>query len=294
MTRILAFAGTKQAGKTTAANFIHGYQLRANNIVKNFSILENGKLTVATVVKDQHGNESDSDGVILDIHRNDAEFAEWASYNMWPYVKIYSFASTLKEMSIALFDLKREGVFGNNTQKNSTTNYRWEDMPGVVTDENALKSTVIQRLLKSGNLVYHEPGKITHREFLQWFGTKICRKIHDDIWLDNALQHIASEEPLIAVIDDCRFCNEAKAVQTVGGKVIYLTRNPFEDNDISENEIKEYKNFDYVIDNSNMTIHEQNMEIMKALESWGWLGDDVVPNPPEAKNNTGIHTFKKV
>jgi hypothetical protein len=293
MTRILAFAGTKQAGKTTAANFIHGYQLRANSIIKNFSILENGKLTVDTVVRDQQGNESDTVGVILDIHRSDAEFAEWASYNMWPYVKTYSFASVLKEMSVALFDLKRDGVFGNNTQKNSTTNYRWEDMPGVVTDENALKSTVIQRLLKSGNLVYHEPGKITHREFLQWFGTKICRKIYDDIWLENALQNIASEEPLIAVIDDCRFCNEAKAIQTVGGKVIHLTRNPYEDDDISENEIKEYGKFDYVIDNTNMTIHEQNVEIIKALESWGWLGEEQEPNPPQAENNTGIHTFNK-
>lgn len=293
MTRILAFAGTKQAGKTTAANFIHGYQLRANSIVKNFHILENGKLVVDTVVRDQNGNESDSSGVILDIHREDAEFAEWASYNMWPYVKTYSFASVLKEMSIALFDLKRDGVFGNNTQKNSATNYRWEDMPGVVTDENALKSTVIQRLLKTGNLVYHEPGRITHREFLQWFGTKVCRKIHDNIWLDNALQRIASEEPLIAVIDDCRFCNEAKAIQTIGGKVIHLTRNPFEDDDISENEIKGYENFDYVIDNSNMSIHEQNIEIIKALESWGWLGEELAPNPPEAENTTGIHTFKK-
>jgi len=293
MTRILAFAGTKQAGKTTAANFINGYQLRANNIVKDFSILENGKLVVDTVVRDRHGNETDSSGVILDIHRNDTDFAEWASYNMWPYVKTYSFASMLKEISVALFDLKRDGIFGNNTQKNSTTNYRWEDMPGVVTDENALKSPIIQRLLKSDNLVYHEPGKITHREFLQWFGTKICRKIYDDVWLENALHRIAAEEPLIAVIDDCRFCNEAKAVQTVGGKVIYLKRNPYEDDDISENEIKEYGNFDYVIDNSSMTIYEQNIEIMKAVEAWGWLGEENVPNPPQAENNTGIHTFKK-
>jgi hypothetical protein len=293
MTRILAFAGTKQAGKTTAANFIHGYQVRANGIVKNFSIMENGQLAVATVVRDANGNETDSDGVLLDINRNDPEFAEWASYNMWPYVKTYSFASTLKEIAVGLFDLKREFIYGTNTQKNMTTYYRWEDMPGVVTDENALKSTVVKRLIEDGTLMYHTPGKVTHREFLQWFGTKICRKIYDDIWLENTLQRIAVEQPLIAVIDDCRFINEVQAIQNAGGKVVHLKRNPFEDEDISENQLKTHDGFDYVIDNSAMTIHEQNLEIIKALEYWGWLGDEVIPNPPEAENSSGIHTFKK-
>lgn len=293
MTRILAFAGTKQAGKTTAANFIHGYQLRANNIINNFGILDDGRLTVSTVVRDNNGNESNSTGVILDIHRNDTEFAEWASYNMWPYVKTYSFASVLKEISTGLFELKREGIYGNNAQKNTNTHYRWEDMPGVVSDENALKSTVVKRLIDDGTLVYHEPGKMTHREFLQWFGTKICRKIYDDIWLENALQRIAAEQPLIAVIDDCRFVNEVNAVQKAGGKVIYLTRCLYDDTDISEKEIRRHNNFDYVIDNAEKNIHETNVEIMQALESWGWLGDEVIPNPPQAENNSGIHTFTK-
>lgn len=293
MTRILAFAGTKQAGKTTAANFIHGYQLRANSIVKNFSILDNGKLTVATVVKDNKGNETDNDAVILDIHRNDPDFAEWASYHMWPYVKTYSFASTLKEIAINLFDLRRELIYGNNNQKNTNSYYRWENMPGVVTDENALKSTVVKRLIEDGTLIYHPPGKITYREFLQWFGTKICRAIYDDIWLENTLQHIAAEQPLIAVIDDCRFINEVQAIQNAGGKVIHLKRNPYEDDDISENQLKTYDGFDYIIDNSSMSIHEQNLEILKALDTWGWLGDELIPTPPQADNNTGIHTFKK-
>lgn len=293
MTRILAFAGTKQAGKTTAANFIHGYQLRANNVVENFGVLDDGRLVVSTVVRDQNGNESENSGVVVDIHRNDSDFAEWASYNMWPYVKNYSFASVLKEISVGLFDLKREGIYGNNDQKNTNTHYRWEDMPGVVSDENALKSTIVKRLIEDGTLIYHEPGKITHREFLQWFGTKICRKIYDDIWLENVLQRIAMEQPLVAVIDDCRFINEVDAVQKAGGKVVYLTRNPYQDNDLSEKEIQGYNDFDCIIDNSKMSIHEANVEIMNTLESWGWLGDENIPDPPKAENTSGIHKFKR-
>jgi hypothetical protein len=293
MTRILAFAGTKQAGKTTAANFIHGYQLRANNIISDFAILEDGRLTVSTVIRDSNGNESDGSGVFLDINRIDPEFAEWAGYNMWPYVKMYSFASVLKEIAANLFNLKREGIYGNNAQKNTNTHYRWEDMPGVVTDQNALKSTVIKKLIEDGTLIYHEPGKLTHREFLQWFGTGLCRKIYDDIWLENTMQRIALEQPLVAVIDDCRFVNEVEAIQKAGGKVIHLCRNPFKDNDESEKQMGRHRGFDWVIDNREMTIHDVNIEIMEALESWGWLGDENIPDPPKAENNTGIHTFKK-
>ena len=47
-TRILAFAGSKQSGKTTCSNFIHGYQLRCHNIVGDFSVTDKGELVIAT------------------------------------------------------------------------------------------------------------------------------------------------------------------------------------------------------------------------------------------------------
>ena len=47
-TRILAFAGNKQSGKTTCSNFIHGYQLRSNNIVNAFNVTDKGDLVVDT------------------------------------------------------------------------------------------------------------------------------------------------------------------------------------------------------------------------------------------------------
>ena len=35
MTKILGFSGAKQSGKSTCCKFIHGYQLRLNDVVKN-------------------------------------------------------------------------------------------------------------------------------------------------------------------------------------------------------------------------------------------------------------------
>lgn len=293
MTRILAFAGAKQAGKTTAANFVHGYQLRANGVVNNFHILENGNLAVTTVVRNESDKESEETGV-LDIHRNDIEFAEWASYNMWPYVKVYSFASILKDISVNLFGLKRENVYGDNTMKNIKTQYRWEDMPSVISDPEVLKSTVVKRLVKRGKLMYHDPGRMTHREFLQFFGTQICRRVYDEIWHEITMSRIALEQPLVAVIDDCRFINEVDAIQQAGGKVISLLRNPYDDDDVSENELKTHDNFDRVIDNTNLNIHETNIEILKAMNDWNWLGEEVKPETIKPENTSGIHTFRKV
>jgi hypothetical protein len=49
-TRLLAFAGSKQAGKSTCCNFLHGYQLRAQEVVQDFFVDDQGKLVVKTEI----------------------------------------------------------------------------------------------------------------------------------------------------------------------------------------------------------------------------------------------------
>ena len=82
MKRILAFAGSKQSGKNTACNFLHGYQLRCYRIINSFAITDKGELYVDTSGLDEQGNESNVKGII-DITREDIEFAEWAAYFQW-------------------------------------------------------------------------------------------------------------------------------------------------------------------------------------------------------------------
>ena len=254
--RILAFSGSKQSGKTTCCNFLHGYQLRCQSIVENFSVLETGELVVTTSVIDENGAISKADAV-LDVSRVDLEFAEWAIYSMWPYVKKYSFAAPLKEIAIGLFDLTQEQCFGTDQQKNTLTNVRWGDMPGI----NVTKSK--------------KRKKMTAREFLQYFGTEVCRGIKNDVWADRCLKDIYSEDPLLAIIDDCRFPNELDAIQKAGGKVIRLTRSPHEDKHNSEKSLDDCENFDAVIDNANMTIHEACKSLIETLDNWGWLGKEI-------------------
>jgi len=268
MTKILAFSGKKQSGKSTHSNFVHGYQLRAFRVVENFAMTEGGDLLIKT------GEEDDSYGV-LDIRRMDAQFAEWANYNMWPYVKNYSLATPLKLMAVELFGVKEEQVFGTEIQKNTKTHLKWEDMP----KQRAAKRKPAKR------------GKMTAREFLQFFGTDVCRNIYNDVWAERLIKDIELESSLLAVVDDVRFSNEVECVQNAGGKVIRLTRQPYPDSHKSETDLDDYQNFDAVVDNQNMSINETNQEIIKLLEQWGWLGEEVEPSK-ETEQLTGIQKIR--
>ena len=250
MTRILAFAGKKQSGKNTCCNFLHGYQMKSHGLLDDFAISEKGQVRVST--------DGSNQGV-LDVTREDLEFAMWAVDNMWPFIKHYAFASALKEIATGLFSLDKSQCYGSDVEKNTLTWFRWEDMPGYEGENE---------------------GRMTAREFLQHFGTDICRKIHPNIWTDRTIKNISSEEPLIAVISDCRFPNEIEAVKRAGGKVIHLTRSTSTDPHNSETALDSYDDYDAVIDNTNMSILETNKEVIRLIDEWGWLGEAVQEEAP--------------
>ena len=167
-------------------------------------------------------------------------------------------------------------------------------MPGVVTDKRFINENNA-KLFEDGNLLYHKPGNMSYREILQFFGTNICRKMYEDIWHRKLINDISIEQPLIAVVDDCRFVNEVESIKSAGGKVIHLTRQPYKDVHKSENDLFGYENFDCIIDNDNLSIHETNIKILEALDGWGWLGKEIAPPKKEPKKETvgGIHKIKK-
>lgn len=283
MTKILAFSGKKQSGKSTSSNFIHGYQLRAFRVIDNFAITEAGDLLITTDEEGSYG--------LLDVNRIDPQFAEWAGYNMWPYIKKYSLATPLKLMAIELFGINYEQVFGTDKQKNEKVSHLlWENMPGITTT-NIFSHGYLDAGCEAFGVTFHEPGPMTAREFLQFFGTEICRKIHSDIWAERLVKDIELESSLLAVVDDVRFENEIDLIKSAGGKVIRLTREPYSDSHSSETELDGYEGFDGVIENQDMTINETNQEIINLLEKWGWLGDEVEFTNVE-EPSTGIHTIR--
>lgn len=269
---ILVLAGKKQSGKSSGATFVAGYTLAQLGrkgypfCPTNFTIDDEGQLIVNTVWANADGGETYGDGV-LDLTRMDDEFVNWASNIMWPHVKIYNFADTLKQVVSTLFGIPMNVLYGTNENKNQPSCVTWKDMsvflPPRVTGE--LKKTE----------KYEQT--LTVRELLQYFGTNVCRKLYDRCWVDSCFRRIAAEGSELAIIADCRFPNEVKAAKEAGAKVIKLMRQVDEDAHESEMELDKVPktHFDLIIDNTLMTIKEKNQAILDALYNWGWLNTHI-------------------
>jgi hypothetical protein len=254
MTHIIGFSGKLQSGKTTAVRTLIANEL--NNLGYRARIREDGQLMLV------HNLETKEEG-LLDIESKRAEIVEFLT-PVWQYVKNYNFAEALKEFCIQVLGLSYESCYGTQEQKNEPTHLLWENMPGVFTTNYRGKTKEVQE--KFG-LIYHQPGQMTGREVLQYFGTNICRKMYNDCWVKNTIKRIQTEQPTIAILGDVRFRNEVLAIQAEGGKVIRLLRNPSPDNDKSETDLDDFTGFDCVIDNTNMNIPEQSVKIMEYLLS---------------------------
>lgn len=232
--KIIGIAGRKQAGKNTVANCINGNVLLSKEMIKDFYIDDNGKLIVQT--SDSNGNVGYGE---FDVTRKDSPFVEYAHRELWPYIKVYHFADPLKEMAINLFNINPQQVYGSDDEKNKPTHLLWEDIPSVPKD-------------KTGNM--------TAREFLQYFGTDVVRKIYHNAWVNATLNRVLVEQSEIAIIPDVRFPNEVSAIRDNGGIVIRLTRDLYHSDHDSEQaldiEMFDWKNFDIIIDNSNMNIED--------------------------------------
>ena len=247
MSNIIAFAGAKQSGKTTSVNFLHGHEMKSNGFIKKFFIDEGGRLVVNAKYLHDNDKEFESMGV-FDVFQESQTFADYASSTFWPFVKAYNFADPLKRLCIALFGLDREQCYGTDEQKNSLTDILWD------------------------NVSQDSSGRMTAREFMQAFGTDICRKIKDDVWVSLCIKQIKDENPNLALIGDCRFKNEIDAVHEAGGKVIYFTRNSESSDGHDSEKASEYKeHYDCIIDNTNTSVEEQNKLVLEQIQAWGIL-----------------------
>ena len=245
MGRIIGISGRKQSGKSTTANYINGDILLQREMVQNFEIDEDGKLLIKTVMQD--GSKALG---IFDVTRRDSVFVNYAQKELWPFVKVYHFADHLKAIAIELFGIEPRCVFGTDEDKNQLTNYSWEDMPTETS----------------------KTGTMTAREFLQYFGTTLVRRINTNAWVQACIKRIQSEDSGVAVIPDVRFPNEVQAVKHAGGVVIRMERDLFNDDHKCESALDQDKfdwnEFDAIIPNSAVTIPQLTAELDKISHLW--------------------------
>lgn len=161
-------------------------------------------------------------------------------------VKIYNFADPLKQdICMGILGLSYDQCYGSDKDKNTMTDISWE-------------------------------GKLlTAREVMQFVGTDLFRKMKYNVWADATINKIKNEGVDFAIIADCRFPNEVKAIKDAGGVVIRLTRNPFNSDHSSETALDsknyDYRNFDLILTNHTMDIGQQSYTLMKFLTKKGLL-----------------------
>lgn len=98
--------------------------------------------------------------------------------------KRYAFADPLKEIAMRTLNLSREQCYGTQVQKEAV-DPRYGFSP---------------------------------RWFLQRLGTEGCRAVFGaDVWIDLLVEQLRREAPAVAVIEDMRFSNEARAIREMRG-----------------------------------------------------------------------------
>lgn len=154
---------------------------------------------------------------------------------------IYNFADPLKkDICMNILGLSYDQCYGEDIDKNSLTDIRWDNQ------------------------------LLTAREVMQIVGTDIFRKMKNNVWADATLNKIKTDKPKLAIIADCRFPNEVEAIKNANGLVIKLNRNLYDSQHSSETALDEInypvKNFDLVINNQILDIREQNLTILRFLQ----------------------------
>jgi hypothetical protein len=273
MTKILGISGKKQSGKDTAANYILGSVMKKLNYVREFKITPQGKLYVWW--------HNCTEGIV-DYDSNSTYMSGFKEEYLDKHIKLYSFADCLKkEICIKMLGLTYEQCYGTDEQKNSLTHLKWEDMPGW------LQPDMVATLLSEAggycgndgikwyfpNTTIHEPGFMTAREVLQFVGTEIMRKMYGNAHVNATMNQIEQDAPEYAIIRDTRFINEVEGVSAHGITCRLLRDiNKGKDQHESETALDNYPldNYDLVIDNTDITIQEQNAKVYEFLKTQWW------------------------
>tara|TARA_R110002110_G_scaffold198675_5_gene409143 strand:- start:29605 stop:30441 length:837 start_codon:yes stop_codon:yes gene_type:complete len=266
-TKILGLSGKKQSGKNTSANFILGQFMKNVNLISDFQITGEGQLWIVDLLGDE------SVRGVFDVFRKNSDMDKFKETELNHFIQLYSMADLLKEnICINVLNLTRKQCYGTDEQKDTKTHLLWENMPGVMTKE---KFTELGLVTPLDGIVCHEPGPMTGREVMQYVGTEMFRKMYGNVWVDSTIRKIKQDNPTMAIVCDIRFPNEVEGVQQVGGKVLRLLRDPYqgEDQHASETALDDYppEKFDWVVDNREQSIEEQNNAIFQLLQEINWI-----------------------
>lgn len=183
--------------------------------------------------------------------------------------KIYSFADLLKKhICIDILGLSYEQCYGTDEQKNSFTEYIWENFPKAIRLKNKIKN----EYAPNGEItdIILPSGYMTGREIMQIVGTDVFREYFSDmVWVNATIRQIKKDNYKFALICDVRFPSEVESVLKNDGHIVRLMRNVCKaDAHASETSLDNYdwyKKNVHLISNINLSIEEQNDRIYNSF-----------------------------
>jgi len=243
MSNVLVLCGKKQSGKSTTAKFLYGREMVRLGLIETFNFNIDGDLLIPTTTTENGWG-------IFNIYDKSYDFVQSANHNIWPHIKVYSFADKLKLACHNIFGLPIDLMYGSDEDKATLTNIMKD-----IYDNRPQEHT--------GNVYY------TVREILQTFGTKV-REIDPDTWVTRVCEQILDEQSNLSVIDDCRYPNELANVSGLNAVTIKFTKQldtSIVDAHSSETAFDDLSDdeFDFVVDNVDMTLTEKHFAIEQIL-----------------------------
>lgn len=254
LVKIILICGAKQSGKTTAATAIYGYHLTQAGAIPNAYIEESGRMFIV------YDKEKRS-GIYFDIDSKDEKFLEFKQTYCDPYITHVGFADKLKEVSSNLFGLNYSDLIGSNEDKNKNSNIKWKPVYNLF---NGKTKKILDEIYDT-NKEY-----MTNREWLEVFGSYICRDIKEDCHALSAYKKIKSLKSEIVINTDCRFENEFCLFENDPDVLkIKLERDEFKSPAKSERGLDKIdpSRYDLVVDNKNLSLKEKNEIIINFLIS---------------------------
>ena len=266
--RLLAFAGRKQAGKDSAADYLHGLKLFRMGIIEDFGMDDDGRLQLP-IPGEYSKEEGTPEYYIADFY--DLRNPAWLAYlgeTVWPHVRKLCLATPLKAMCRNLLNVDHDGLYGTNECKSAGSGFYKLAYEAVAKSKDKKKASSEEGIWVSKELTNRD----LMREVALFFTS-----VYDDVFVDYLIKVYQDEDytTSLTIIPDVRRPNEIERIKQAGGRVIKLDKKIDEDEHFTEASIDarvyDQSKFDAVIDNSQMSIFDKNKEIADLVTSWGWI-----------------------
>jgi len=156
-----------------------------------------------------------------------------------------AFADKVKESLKVIFNVRHEQLYGEDKDKNTLTQARWEDFEGIKKENKA------------------DEEFLSARELMQTFATEVCRSKIPNIWV-NYLDLEGSDR---IVVTDVRFENEAQFIKDNGGIIIKVDRPGAEGENHASEIALPREMCNYIIENNGTVedLHQKAEAVMQDI-----------------------------